>query len=719
MNPSQQRVAWKRYLRSCAELGYDPEPTIETRLLQRYTTLYHEYCYDNNIDVDKSKELEEFVQIEKLSQLLYLDLCEELGYECIIKIRRDLLDIKQYIYHRLEPEKQEFIYDLGSRGEGLRIDTSDVDQMVVFSDNVIVNDAIELTDIPQDLKLKAFIMERSAKYPGYVHIKADNVSNCKKRIKDSICLWDGVEYLSSFKFRNHIIPALGREVFAHGPCTSIKQGHRDCDIAYCLKCTFLPFEVTSWKHRCERFVWPSKDLVDECISQGCQIAPVGFKSSSNEHFEWRISFILMEKKLLYSLNHVQFMCYGMLKLFLNEVVNSKEVFKDILSSYIMKTTIFWEIHECSDTTWSSNTIIQNFRKCIERLYFWVKTENCPNFFVPANNMFACRMESHKRKQLQTFLKNVLGEKCCGLFNCYSIDLPYVVFQTLINDHQQIDLSLMETDNVSNKDKEIHSWHEINAQFYSFLFKQYNLKTLQALLSTLISVQCYKKLSTLTQTAIKTWISETKVYIASHEFKKITEEMEQLKTTEVLNTCTEIFRNNDHPGSVALLYLATAMYITGRYNDCLEVIIENNKRLKENYLQVIYFSNILQLQELRLELETTIKRTMLGSDGTYLHLDPSVYACMLSVLCYHHLGCTSDSESEYQLLQEICSDIPYMKVLSFQEISWQILGICAETLGKFEEAYHYYLKALKSKRMLLTDASCILRILCLLRKLSSK
>jgi hypothetical protein len=62
-----------------------------------------------------------------------------------------------------------------------------------------------------------------------------------------------------------------------------------------------------------------------------------------EHLEWRISFVLMEKTILQSLSHSQFMCYGLLKLYLKEILGSFEEINDIVSSYFMKTLLLWEI----------------------------------------------------------------------------------------------------------------------------------------------------------------------------------------------------------------------------------------------------------------------------------------------------------------------------------------------------------------------------------------
>jgi hypothetical protein len=89
MSSIAQPLAWKRYIRSCASLGYQPEATVETNLLQRYQTLYTRYCQDNGLQFDPSTNLDSDVDMQKLSKVLLLNLCEKLGCESIIQIRRN------------------------------------------------------------------------------------------------------------------------------------------------------------------------------------------------------------------------------------------------------------------------------------------------------------------------------------------------------------------------------------------------------------------------------------------------------------------------------------------------------------------------------------------------------------------------------------------------------------------------------------------------------
>ena len=90
--------------------------------------------------------------------------------------------------------------------------------------------------------------------------------------------------------------------------------------------------------------------------------------------------------------------------------------------------------------------------------------------------------------------------------------------------------------------------------------------------------------------------------------------------------------------------------------------------------------------------------------------------MLSVLFHYHLGDVVGTEIEFHLLSKSWSDMPYIKEKSFQESYWQILGICAEIIGKYDEAYQSYVQAYKSPRFLLLDNAPLLRVLCLIYKL---
>jgi hypothetical protein len=192
--------------------------------------------------------------------------------------------------------------------------------------------------------------------------------------------------------------------------------------------------------------------------------------------------------------------------------------------------------------------------------------------------------------------------------------------------------------VTDEDIETHLWLEINTHWDFFLDNYSLIADLNALLRKLELILTKDSLTDLEKIAVQTWISEVTVYITMNNFKDISApNIYPDIVLEKYNSCCNIFRTHDQKGSVASLYLATLMYITGIYHSCLDVIIECNKRLKEGFVHVVYISVNLQLTELRLELESTLSRNIVGIEETFLNIDPSLYVSMLSVVCHCHSG----------------------------------------------------------------------------------
>lgn len=80
-------------------------------------------------------------------------------------------------------------------------------------------------------------------------------------------------------------------------------------------------------------------------NEGCHLMPIGSKKLREDfladHFEksmwirdplqWRLSFSLAEKKLVYSFNNTQFLVYGIFKLLNLEVFSPDSIVKDCIS----------------------------------------------------------------------------------------------------------------------------------------------------------------------------------------------------------------------------------------------------------------------------------------------------------------------------------------------------------------------------------------------------
>ena len=62
------------------------------------------------------------------------------------------------------------------------------------------------------------------------------------------------------------------------------------------------------------------------------------------------------------------MCYGLLKIYLKEVLGSFEEINDLVSSYFIKTVLLWEIQTNSQHNVGEDSLLQLFRNCLQKLY---------------------------------------------------------------------------------------------------------------------------------------------------------------------------------------------------------------------------------------------------------------------------------------------------------------------------------------------------------------
>ena len=190
----------------------------------------------------------------------------------------------------------------------------------------------------------------------------------------------------------------------HGPCSSGRFVTMDYDKAHCF---VWPPSASPWKDRCHS--WPPPHVVNDIVRSGCHFVAIGHKLGKHADNEWRISFSQAEQKLVYAMNHTQFLTYGLLKLFVKEFNNGLSEEEKLLCSYHMKTAVFWAIQQNTIAHWCPQNLLAGFWVCFKLLLKWVCEGVCPNFFIPENNMFLNKVHGVAQRNLFTHL-NGLYEK---------------------------------------------------------------------------------------------------------------------------------------------------------------------------------------------------------------------------------------------------------------------------------------------------------------------
>ena len=351
----------------------------------------------------------------QISRSLNVILDEIIGPEVIINIRRTTTNLRDDLCRidSVFAKREKGIVYSGSKAEGLRFKSSDDDWMWIYRHTKVVpSDSF----VPiYDSNTTLLLMENEMTKPGFALLKLIGESTKPEIIMSTEHILIGC-YLSCKRWRE--LHTKQRE-FTHGPCASAIIGPYEYDFAYCLRCDIWPANAEDCIRRLNQSAWPSHDTVLSIVSDGVLFVPIGAKQSIFENTEWRMSFSLAEKKLIHAMNHTQFLCYGLLKIFLKEAIDTDPNIKGLLCSYFLKTALFWEITTTS-SRWNPSTLLSCFWNCFHRLLQWVSSSYCPNFFVPQNNMFGGKIEGRNRYKLLQHLRILHCEGYSCLLRCQSL-----------------------------------------------------------------------------------------------------------------------------------------------------------------------------------------------------------------------------------------------------------------------------------------------------------
>ncbi|XP_063447770.1 uncharacterized protein LOC134727322 [Mytilus trossulus] len=329
----------------------------------------------------------------------YKYLCQKIGSRAIVKgrrliyISRDLGSSDTFTPHIAS----------GSKGEGLDLKGSDFDVMIISPLYVVYKSD---KDVVQDWRT-VLLMDTEDSPPCFTQLQLyTNVNNLPNFLKQQLQQHRGKHLLSSELYKSHMIEQMqafysGFKLNIHGPCLS--DINDKMDFAICLKCDQWVSQAQPWISR-PRLIWPSPELISKITLCGTLFVPIGNKGSVNENLQWRISFSVAEKILIYSFSHTQLLCYALLKILLKEIVNEEGDLKGLLCSYFLKTLMFW-ISEANETSvWRPDNIIPCFMGCLKRLLYCKEYSTLLHYFIPDNNLFYLRFNNKQRNTLINFLK---------------------------------------------------------------------------------------------------------------------------------------------------------------------------------------------------------------------------------------------------------------------------------------------------------------------------
>ena len=137
--------------------------------------------------------------------------------------------------------------------------------------------------------------------------------------------------------------------------------------------------------------------------------------------EWRISFSVAERTLVWSFNHIQMQCYAVMKILLKEFIKKKcSPQNQVLCSYFIKTFLFWKYETMQLDFWSE----QNFRECI--MFLLIEFSNCireeklMHYFIPKFNLLSVKLTQAAKIEILELFDIVIQRDISILKECVTL-----------------------------------------------------------------------------------------------------------------------------------------------------------------------------------------------------------------------------------------------------------------------------------------------------------
>jgi tetratricopeptide (TPR) repeat protein len=480
------------------------------------------------------------------------------------------------------------------------------------------------------------------------------------------------------------------------------------DIAIC-------FHSRQWISPAHKWVtrpnpsWPSSELKSKIIDHGILFVPIGCKGSKNEDIEWRFSFSVGEKLLIYSFTHVQLICYALMKILLKDVIETDDDCQGLLCSYYIKNIIFWVSEELPLSIWRPGNLIYCFMRCFERLLYCVEYSMCPHYFIPEINMFENKIEGHERQVLLGRLKvlHSYGWRCILLSK--QLSKYRVMSNSRISagfEKAQYIKSILCTKSV---------YMSIGG-VSKMLFTRYcQSPRLQSYLHYLMAMQ----------------YNEAAQHISVGGRNRNKTQYNQYQT------CLSYLLYNIHHDSVSgWLMVASFYYRMKHYNTAINIASyavskctpekffyqenylssEHCALIKTRMIQSMSITRVLKL--LLISYVYFIPQSTLIPEELELevvngsHSLPSVvYSHFIRFLCYYHLNNVNQCYDALTDLQLTISEDYFISNTKHRSNSYNCLGVAYALIGNYESAAHAYHQAIEFD----TRVNCASRRLSMMQK----
>lgn len=631
---------------------------------------------------------------ELISKQVFKRMVDIVGTSQIVANRREIMNMTEIL------NRSTIKYDIpfriatsGSMGEGFRFEESDMDVMGYPDGFQIIWDHSQ-NQHKSFSEGETFVFDGSYSPPGYGLLQILSPEELNPLIV--VFVKHGNSYLPSiFWKKRYFNPISGSRI--HGPCISSNLECLDFDYTESIFSRCWPPRASTFFSRCQ--LWPNPKVLQDIVNKGCHLVPIGHKLGYHEEEEWMVSFSLAEKALVYSMNHSQFLLYGLMKLFLKEIINKGlDEEEKILCSYHIKTAIFWTLQQGSSLDCCQRNFLRCFWVCFKLVTKWVYEGVCPNFFIPENNMFLTKFHGSAQRKLFCRLNAIYETGPTCILNWHSMQ-----------DHSP---SLYNTNDLYIK--------ELYNELAVYALPRYlNFQTCVRTLKSIVKLAHSNLAGFSALVAQMTNVSMLQ-HVAFHLLSLKIEDYNPAYNFDELSFLA--IKQTTKLGSVSdLIFCAMYYYRVKKYREALFILEIAKVWLKQPYMMHLGYLDTENSFELAacpgksllevvmksfvfsIRLENTIfyidellteQKHSRNNPWLTIFIPPFVLLLMLEFLCYRHIDTLKAQDALDELFLLMQSDQDSYLTYVFKDISWQILGICQEMAGNPKVALYAYRNSLK-------------------------
>ena len=329
-----------------------------------------------------------------------------------MRIRQDFCRIWDCIQSTTDSYNDK-VYYTGSKAEGLDLPGSDFDFMVDINNQTNLLIIQRMQDAPTATHKNVFCMKTENVPPCFAMLRSANQVQ-HGPLFDACQLIDNAIYLSSYLLVHNATSEMNtksydQKITRQGPSIERWTPYMDtsqsgADNLLSIHCQFWPDLANEWRTRSRQYAWPSPSAIKSTCDFGFHLVPVGHQSSDMNMMEWRMSFSVAERKLVWSFNHVQMQCYAIMKIILKEFINPHcSIDNCVLCSYFIKTFLFWKYEETDPSFWSHG----NFRECIMFLLCGFREcilrSSLKHYFIQGFNLLSVKLTTGTRVEILRIL----------------------------------------------------------------------------------------------------------------------------------------------------------------------------------------------------------------------------------------------------------------------------------------------------------------------------